>query len=223
MNLFEWSIPFVRENVLDILLSIMAQCTPEEDMEADDSDDEEEVVVPGEDPAARRRRITGKIMAVSRMARMARILREEAEAIIQLKGFASGKIPRGLLSAGPAAIHDALSSFERAQRHDSINEMHPAIRKEHDKKAQADLVRASIAKIEMGDVDDFSTDSVVQEIRAARQASMDDNMSDASSPGRLRAPTPLKRRQTEDRILEMDGAGSLVKERVKPRSKEGEK
>jgi serine/threonine-protein phosphatase 2B catalytic subunit len=118
-NVFVWSLPFVCENALDIMLRL---CT----VAATPADGEELEPVTEQELLQRDRRIEAKIRSVSTMLQMQRTLREEATAILRLKGLASGRIPRGLLTAGPAAIRRALSDFETAQQADRLNELHPA-------------------------------------------------------------------------------------------------
>ncbi len=137
-NIFDWSLPFVIENVTELLLTMTSRLADED---VDSSSDEDE---PHEDPAARRKRVLTKIQAVSRMARFARILREERETIIQLKGIAgTQKLPVGLLQGGKAAIADTLSSFQKALEVDQINEMAPRARRD----AKKDMIKQVVGSV----------------------------------------------------------------------------
>ncbi|KAJ4455440.1 hypothetical protein PAPYR_9587 [Paratrimastix pyriformis] len=69
--------------------------------EAQREDDEDDAAA-----VKRRNEMRLKVMAIGTLLRMFTTLRQEREAIIALKGFADGVIPRGLLSRGPQAIRD---------------------------------------------------------------------------------------------------------------------
>ena len=50
-----------------------------------------------------------KVLAMSRMMKMLKTLREENESVVQLKGIcADGKVPKGLLMQGSAALQNEL-------------------------------------------------------------------------------------------------------------------
>eukprot|EP00002_Diphylleia_rotans_P006704 TRINITY_DN1607_c0_g1_i3.p1 TRINITY_DN1607_c0_g1~~TRINITY_DN1607_c0_g1_i3.p1 ORF type:complete len:489 (+),score=97.25 TRINITY_DN1607_c0_g1_i3:64-1530(+) len=116
MDVFTWSIPFVAEKITDMLLSILSLC--------DDSSTDE--IPTEEEERARREIIKNKIRSVSKWARMYSVLRQENEAIVQLKSLtAGGQLPQGLLSAGPQAIYDAIATFEAAKKMDKENERRP--------------------------------------------------------------------------------------------------
>lgn len=73
----------------------------------------------------RRSAMTNKIMAIGRMARMFRVLRQEAESVSELKSHTGGKLPTGTLFLGTEGIRNAISSFDEAKRADKINEALP--------------------------------------------------------------------------------------------------
>lgn len=67
-----------------------------------------------------------KIKFISRMVKFQKVLREESESIMKLKGQCTdGKIPQGLISGGSEAIKDALELFKKAKKADLINEKRP--------------------------------------------------------------------------------------------------
>ncbi|KAG9394369.1 Calcineurin-like phosphoesterase [Carpediemonas membranifera] len=137
-NIFDWSMPFVIENVTELLLTMTSRLGEETD--SDDSSEDEGTK---EDPAVRRKRVLAKIQAVSRMARFARILREERETIIKLKGIAgTSKLPVGLLQGGSEAIDQTLTSFQRALELDMVNEMAPHARRQAKKEIIEQIVRS---------------------------------------------------------------------------------
>ncbi|KAG7742679.1 hypothetical protein KL923_000294 [Ogataea haglerorum] len=144
MDVFEWSLPFVSEKVLDILVSILNICT-------EDELEEETVVardvvkslrdVPETSPEATLAAVTGpatgvsplearaslrkKLLSIGRMSRMFNILREEAEKVEHLKTYAGGKLPRGVLMDGREELHNRLKSFSEAREADLQNEALP--------------------------------------------------------------------------------------------------
>lgn len=83
---------------------------------ADDDDDS---------PEARRSAMQNKILAIGRMSRMFRVLRQEAESVSELKAVSGGKLPTGTLMLGTEGIKNAISSFEDARRADLVNESLP--------------------------------------------------------------------------------------------------
>merc|ERR1719317_1755783 len=66
--------------------------------------------------------IREKILAVSKMRKVFRVIREENDNIVKLKALSpSGRLPAGILSKGSEAIAEALSSFENARNADLEN------------------------------------------------------------------------------------------------------
>jgi len=116
MDVLTWSAPFVAEKVAEILLAILKICDDE-----DKSQEEKEA-----EKLARRQAIRQKVLLVVKLARMYGVLVHEREAIMQLKGFSDGHIPRGLLQAGSEAIHECIGNFQKAKAADRQNEKRPA-------------------------------------------------------------------------------------------------
>eukprot|EP00762_Andalucia_godoyi_P001685 ANDGO_07134.mRNA.1 Serine/threonine-protein phosphatase 2B catalytic subunit 2 len=119
MNAFNWSLPFVAEKVMDIMSTILNLCDKDEDeVESDEEESSPELI-------ARKETIKAKIRSVAKMTRMCKTLREESEAIVELKGLAGGQLPKGLLQQGPSAVRLAISNFREAKQLDAINEKRP--------------------------------------------------------------------------------------------------
>ena len=74
----------------------------------------------------RRQVIKNKILAVGKMSTMFKLLRQESEAIHELK-LLSGKnqLPAGMLSSGTEGLKTAITGFEEAKKRDSMNERMP--------------------------------------------------------------------------------------------------
>uniref|UniRef100_A0A7S0D6J5 Serine/threonine-protein phosphatase n=1 Tax=Amorphochlora amoebiformis TaxID=1561963 RepID=A0A7S0D6J5_9EUKA len=117
MDVFEWSLPFVAEKVTDMLAAVI-ECP---------SDEEEEDSQAKKSLQARGGLLKKKVMAVSKILRMFRVLREERENLASLKQLTPNKkIPLGLLRQGPAAIRRAINGFDAAKKADLPNDAHPA-------------------------------------------------------------------------------------------------
>ena len=115
MNAFTWSLPFVAEKVTD-MLTTMWQLVDDTDEEAPPSSITEERGV----------HIRRKILAMGKMAKMFRTIREENESIVELKGLAGGQLPIGVIQRGPEAIRSAIHGFQQAKKLDLSNEKRPA-------------------------------------------------------------------------------------------------
>eukprot|EP00906_Rhabdomonas_costata_P023123 RCo033274 len=120
MNAFAWSLPFVAEKVTEMLLTIWHL------VDDDEVEPEPEAVSGSAHLKDREQQIRQKILAMGKVARMYKTLRQENENILKLKGLAGGNLPVGILQAGPTAIQDALNNFEGSRLVDKINERRPA-------------------------------------------------------------------------------------------------
>jgi hypothetical protein len=116
MDVFQWSLPFVAEKVTDMLAHML-----EWEGDGDDEEAEQKTVI-----QARGGLLKKKVTAVTKLLRMYKILRQENEAILQLKQLMpSNKIPLGLLSKGKDAIDHELKSFDSVKGADLANEKRP--------------------------------------------------------------------------------------------------
>jgi len=135
MDVFQWSLPFVAEKVTDMLANVLDY----EDSGSDSSEEDEEktkkkepveppkpVIPPPPPPNERGGLLKKKVVAVSKLLRMYKVLRQENEAIVQLKQLTpSHKVPFGLLRKGPKAIKEVLVGFDSAKEADLVNEKRP--------------------------------------------------------------------------------------------------
>lgn len=121
MNAFTWSLPFVAEKVTDMLTTMWQL--------VDDAIAEEQpnagAAASGGVVEERGQQIRKKILAMGKMAKMFRTLREENESIVMLKGLAGGQLPIGVIQQGPDAIKAAISGFVQARKMDQTNEKRP--------------------------------------------------------------------------------------------------
>ncbi|KAH8918791.1 Metallo-dependent phosphatase [Atractiella rhizophila] len=132
MDVFTWSLPFVGEKITDMLIAMLGICSKEE-LDEDDEEmasisetSEEAKDISAEESAARRQAIKKKILAVGKMSRVFAVLREEAEAVSELKSMSGNeKLPYGLLANGAEALKKSITSFEEARKSDILNESLP--------------------------------------------------------------------------------------------------
>lgn len=124
MDVFSWSLPFVGEKIVDMLLAILNTVTREE------LDDEDEIKDPSKvESDARKAQLKRKIMAVGKMARTFQTLRQESESIVELKNVLGvTSLPAGTLALGSEGIKKAIDSFEGAKIADADNERLPPSR-----------------------------------------------------------------------------------------------
>jgi hypothetical protein len=122
MDVFQWSLPFVAEKVTDMLANVLDyDNAADEAAEAAGELDKDGGVV-----AQRGGLLKKKVLSVSKILRMYKILRQEHEAIVQLKQLTPNhKMPFGLLGKGSVEIQKALSGFEQAKAADQPNEQRP--------------------------------------------------------------------------------------------------
>jgi len=119
MDVFQWSLPFVAEKVTDMLANVLDY----ESQSAHDGDEEM-----GDDGVVVRRGglLKKKVLSISKLLKLYKILRQEQESILQLKQLIpSQKLPFGLVSKGPDAIQHMLTNFDSAKEADSVNEKRP--------------------------------------------------------------------------------------------------
>jgi len=152
MDVFTWSLPFVGEKVVEMLQTVIT-ADPDDGDDGGGADDgallRAEPVVGGgavilaksltelpsimrkDTPSSsvsekRGKAIRSKIRAVGKMAIMFRILREEREGVLKLKGLCpSGKMPVGTLLSDPRSVDEVISTFDAVRKADAINEKLP--------------------------------------------------------------------------------------------------
>ncbi|CAG8487403.1 10119_t:CDS:10 [Ambispora gerdemannii] len=152
MDVFTWSLPFVGEK--NMLLVIMSICSKEEleDDELEDSVEDDGPRSPEPsltDGAERRQVIKNKILAVGKMARVFSVLREESERVMELRNVTgTGKLPYGTLALGAEGIKKAITSFEEARKSDLENERFPPTRGEQDAISEAKQQKAIARAVE---------------------------------------------------------------------------
>ncbi|EZG59027.1 serine/threonine-protein phosphatase, partial [Gregarina niphandrodes] len=147
MDVFAWSIPFVSEKVTEMLYAIL---NPTLDCETDTDDEDDDplpveiqrVLMDNQEPTQtnngqgsslskqRAEALRNKVVAVGRLCRVLRTLREQHELIVQLKGVTPGhRIPPGALLEGRQGLQDELQKFMSVKQIDAINERRPQTRK----------------------------------------------------------------------------------------------
>lgn len=121
MNAFTWSLPFVAEKVTDMLTSMWQLVDDAQEEQLDRIKTEGSTGVVEE----RGEQIRKKILAMGKMARMFKTLREENESIVELRGLAGGQLPIGVLQQGAEAIRSAITGFSQSKKMDVTNEKRP--------------------------------------------------------------------------------------------------
>ncbi|KAF8932093.1 Metallo-dependent phosphatase-like protein [Dissophora ornata] len=95
---------------------------------------------------ANRNRIRQKILAIGRLSRVFAVLRNESEAVSELKDLmGTTKLPYGSLALGAEGLKKAIHSFEDAKRSDRDNERLPPT-KEEKTKGEKDKIRKAIGE-----------------------------------------------------------------------------
>ncbi|GAA6002878.1 hypothetical protein JCM10207_001879 [Rhodosporidiobolus poonsookiae] len=137
MDVFTWSLPFVGEKITDMLIAMLGICSKEELDEEEEELADEEVTAEGEageleeelteeEIAERRAAIKNKILAVGKMSKIFSVLREESEAVSELKNVSgSTKLPYGQLANGADGIKQSITNFVDARKSDIDNEHLP--------------------------------------------------------------------------------------------------
>jgi len=83
------------------------------------------------DKLASKNRIRQKILAVARLSRMYAVLRNESEAVSELKDLmGTTKLPYGSLALGAEGLKRAIHSFDDAKKSDQDNERLPPSKEE---------------------------------------------------------------------------------------------
>jgi len=125
MDGFTWSLPFVGAKITEMLLAILATCSPEE-LEGMEDEDDGHAVDLALPPSERRQQIKNKILAVGKMQRVFQLLREEAENASELSTFPidDQRGPDMLTAQGTQIIH-YIRTFADARRSDIANERLP--------------------------------------------------------------------------------------------------
>ncbi|CAF3826843.1 unnamed protein product [Rotaria magnacalcarata] len=84
MDVFSWSLPFVGEKVIDVLLNILSICTDEELAEYDEHID---TLIERNNREHRKEQIRSKIRALGKVAKAYQSLRELSENVVTLRGL----------------------------------------------------------------------------------------------------------------------------------------
>jgi serine/threonine-protein phosphatase 2B catalytic subunit len=120
MDVFAWSTPFVTEKVADMLLVLLQLPDPPQRKPLELTAEEREA------REKRKQQVKNKILAVSKMHKMMKTLREERETILSIKDLApGGRLPKGLLQQGADALRKSLGDFNKAKAADRPNEAWP--------------------------------------------------------------------------------------------------
>jgi len=126
MDVFTWSLPFVAEKVTDMLYSILSYENPA-NLDGVDLGDQK-VVTQASSKILKSKGgvLKGKVVAVTKLMRMYKVLKENQNNIVKLKQLSpNGQIPHGVLSGGSSAIEKVIASFNAAKAADAVHEALP--------------------------------------------------------------------------------------------------
>lgn len=126
MEVFEWSLPFICEKVLEMMENILKSAESQVTMNSNSLVGDRVQKLKDEFKDRKEESIRSKVTAISKMLRVFKTLREEEEIILRLRGLCpDNKIPIGLIRQGRYALLTAIDSFDRAKSFDEINEKRP--------------------------------------------------------------------------------------------------
>merc|ERR1712244_84810 len=109
------------EKVTDMLYSILSY---ESHANVDDTNDK--VMIAQKGNKTKGGVLKGKVVAVTKLMRMYKVLKENQDNIIKLKQLSpNGTLPSGILAGGAKSIEKAISSFNDAKAADKVNEAVP--------------------------------------------------------------------------------------------------
>merc|ERR1712032_1692730 len=76
--------------------------------------------------ASKKNVLKGKVLSVTKLMRMYKVLKENQDNIIRLKQLSpNGMLPSGVLAGGSGSIEKAIGSFNDARAADKVNEATP--------------------------------------------------------------------------------------------------
>merc|ERR1712154_270906 len=88
--------------------------------------DENATVQVSKNQTAQTNVLKAKVLSVTKLMRMYKVLKENQDNIIRLKQLSpSGKLPSGVLAGGSGSIEKAIGSFNDARAADKVNEAAP--------------------------------------------------------------------------------------------------
>eukprot|EP01084_Bolivina_argentea_P035555 65933_1 len=119
MDVFTWSLPFVAEKVTDMLYSILSY-ENQTNLESHSG----QVVTQAK--SKRTGVLKGKVVAVTKLMRMYKVLKENQNNIVKLKQLSpNGQLPHGVLAGGSKEIEKVIASFNSAKAADAVHEAMP--------------------------------------------------------------------------------------------------
>lgn len=126
LNLFQFSVPYLAEKVMDLLYTMLTQVTEVEDKDPEVEPDELKKLIFSNpnDPKI----VKAKVHSIARYRRIYNNLRENSDLLLKIKIMNDGRIPRGLLLAGKPAIRDCFREYTLAKELDKENEKRPPMK-----------------------------------------------------------------------------------------------
>lgn len=169
MDVFTWSLPFVGEKLTDMIIAMLSSCSDEELYDRTPGTLSAPLSTPGYSSSSindfGRSAIKAKIVAVGRLGRVFRILREEVETIDEYKAKTGSKLPAGTLMLGRQGIREAFKDFEglpqKGSEGDEFASINQKVRKREersdlDEESQAESERQKKARTGENTIDEES-------------------------------------------------------------------
>ena len=127
MDIFNWSVPFVIEKVLEVIANMVKAREPEGKIQEESKGPHLDTKDPVLEAKAKKWEIMRKkVKAVGKCAIMFKNRRKYNEKLVKLKGLApDNRLPRGMLRKHTEEINEALALFEHARNADNVNEKRP--------------------------------------------------------------------------------------------------
>ncbi|KAH7890234.1 Metallo-dependent phosphatase-like protein [Phlebopus sp. FC_14] len=202
MDGFTWSLPFVGAKITEMLLAILATCSPEELEDTDGEDDAHTIdlaLTPAE-IAQRRQQIKNKILAVGRMQRVFQLLREEAENASELSAIpVEDRRGPDMLTAQGTQMRHYIHSFADARRSDLVNERLPTFQPTDSENDFPVIPAPSMRRRGSGDIDGLSMEELIRRaLDDEEEGDVVGRLADRIAKGRKPTgrPMPLKRYET---------------------------
>merc|ERR1712228_928097 len=166
MDVFTWSLPFVAEKVTDMLYSILSY---ENQANLDNSNDKVVTQANAKGKKTTGGVLKGKVVAVTKLMRMYKVLKENQNNIVQLKQLSpNGMIPHGVLAGGTKEIEKVIASFNSAKKADAVNEANP-MSKPNNKNSKNIKGKVAFFKKNMDKVKNQNEDEKAQTTKTKRR------------------------------------------------------
>ncbi len=124
MDAFDWSLPFLGENMSEIILALLQLPKPDSKMNNLSEEDKSRM---REQERARQEAVRAKIKSIGRISHMFQNVRNERESLSELaNAIGTDVVPSSYLTLGHEELIRAINSFSDAKLCDAVNEIRPS-------------------------------------------------------------------------------------------------